>query len=71
MDIDIYLVSKMADHEGSANAMIITSIIILQNVVTVVIGNAIVVKSIVLVSLSLNKHTALKKLINDRINAIP
>ena len=61
----------MADHEGSANAMIITSIIILQNVVTVVIGNAIVVKSIVLVSLSLNKHIALKKLINDRINAIP
>ena len=61
----------MADHVGSANAMIITSIIILQNIVTVVIGNVIVVKSIVLVSLSLNKQTALKKLINDRINAIP
>ena len=59
----------MADHEGSANAIITTSIIILQNAVTVVIGTATVVKSIVLVSLSLNKHIALKRLIKDKINA--
>ena len=63
--------SKMADHTGSTNVIITTNIIILHIAVTVAMGNATIVKSRVLVSLSLNKHTALKKLINERINAIP